>query len=134
MDAGDVHVELSAVAEDGFFEFEDFAFDALEVLEGDVAEIAGAAGGIEDAEVGEAFLKRDERLDGGGAEFLFVGDSAEAAFRVRRRNVYPLAEFIGGHDGDGGGGFDGVPFLAQRLDDGGEDEPLNVGAGRVVRP
>ena len=32
-----------------------------------------------------------------------------------------------------GGGADGVPFLADRLDDGGHDEALDVGAGRVVR-
>ena len=30
------------------------------------------------------------------------------------------------------GGLDVGPLVAQRLDDGGQDEPLDVGAGRVV--
>ena len=40
---------------------------------------------------------------------------------------------FGGLLGEVGGGADAVPLLAQRLDDGGADDALDVGAGREVR-
>jgi hypothetical protein len=41
-----------------FFEFEvDFAFEALHVLEGDVEEIAGAAGGVENFDLAELWCQ-----------------------------------------------------------------------------
>jgi hypothetical protein len=63
--AGEVEEGL-AFAE-GVEEVEDLALDALEVFEGDVEEVAGAAGGVEDAEVDEALV---EGADGGAAAFL----------------------------------------------------------------
>ena len=77
-----------------FFELEeDFAFEAFHVLEGDVEEIAGAAGGIEDFDLAEFVVPIADFLDG------FI-DFAETG----------VSE---------GGGADGFPFGAEGLDDGG---------------
>ena len=50
------------------------------------------------------------------------------ALRLRPTRLLGLA-LLG--EGDGGG-VDGVPLVAQRLDDGGQDEALDIGARGVV--
>ena len=85
---------------------EDFAFEPLHVFERDVEEVAGAAGGVEDA---------------GGTQFVVPGADEVGG-------VLELA-FIGEEQG---GGLGVVPVGAQRLDDGGQDEAVDVGARRVV--
>jgi hypothetical protein len=76
------------------------------VFEGDVEEVAGAAGGIEDASATEAAMEVVEYVDG-------VGE-------------------VAGVDELGDGGDDVGPVGAERLDDGRDDEALDVGAGSVV--
>ena len=77
-----------------FFQFkEHFTFETFHVLEGDVEEIAGAAGGIEDFDLAEFVVPIADFLDG------FI-DFAETG----------VSE---------GGGADGFPFGAEGLDDGG---------------
>jgi hypothetical protein len=85
---------------------EDFAFEPLHVFERDVEEVAGAAGGVEDA---------------GGAQFVVPGAD----------EVGSLTElaFVGEQQG---GGLGVVPVGAQRLDDGGQDEAVDVGARGVM--
>ncbi len=85
---------------------EDFAFEPLQVFERDVEEIAGAAGGVEDADGAEFVVEGADEV-GGVFELAFVGEEQ-------------------------GGGLDVVPLRAQRLDDGGQDEALDVGARGVV--
>lgn len=87
-------------------EVEHLAFEDLELLEGDVEKVAAAAGGIEHAEAAEAVVVGID-LGAGLFEVAFV--------RVGE-----------------GGGADGIPFLAQRLDDGGEDEALHIRTRREV--
>jgi hypothetical protein len=101
------HFQRSLLVAEPVEGVEDFAFEALEVLQGDVEEIAGAARGVEDAHFAEAAV---EALHFGGGFLRFA-----------------LAV-----EGDGGG-LGGVPLGAQRLDDGGHDEALDVGARGVVR-
>ena len=99
-------VELLRLAEGGEG-FEDLAFEALHVFERDVEEVSGAAGGIEDAGVAELAVELAGDADG------FFG-------------------FAGVNEvGDGGDGV--VPVGAEGLDDGGDDETLDVGARGVVR-
>ena len=100
------HVEEALAFAELVEEIEDFAFDAFEVFEGDVEEVAGPAGGIEDAEGTELFMK--------GFEF------GDGFFEVAGGGV------------DDGGGVDGFPVGADGFDDGGEDEAFDVGAGGVV--
>jgi hypothetical protein len=76
------------------------------VLEGDVEEVAGAAGGIEHADRAELVV-----------ECLHVGDGGGAC---------------AGGLMLGGGGADGVPARAERVDDGRLDEALDVAARGVV--
>ncbi len=53
--------------------FEDLAFEALEVFEGDVEEVAGAAGRVEDAGVAELAVEVADDLDGGlGVTFVLA--------------------------------------------------------------
>jgi hypothetical protein len=59
-------VELLRLAEGGEG-FEDFAFEALEVFEGDVEKVSGAAGGVEDEGVAELAMELAGGLDGGGS-------------------------------------------------------------------
>jgi hypothetical protein len=95
-----------AVAELGEL-VEDFHFQPLEQLEGDVKEVPGAAGGVEDAQGAKLAVK--------GADF---------------------GNGVGGASGPGvgvGGGADVRPFGAQRLDDGGQHKALDVSAGRELR-
>jgi hypothetical protein len=86
--------------------FENFAFKSLHVFEGDVEEVPGAAGGVEDAGVAELFVEGAGGFDSGGA--------------------------ISGVDvlGDDGEGV--APVVAEGFDEGGDDQPLDVGAGSVV--
>jgi hypothetical protein len=85
---------------------EDFAFETLHVFERDVEEVAGAAGGVEDA---------------GGAQFVVPGADEVGG-------ILELA-FVGEEQG---GGLGVVPISAQGLDDGGQDEAVDVGARGVV--
>jgi hypothetical protein len=79
----------------GEFE-EDFAFEPFHVLESDVEEIAGAAGGIEDFDQAELAVKFANLL-------LRLFDFAFTGMGER-------------------GGADAGPLGAERLDDGGKDE------------
>ena len=83
-----------------------FGFETLEVFQGDVQEIAGAARRVEDLDRAQAPAEVGEDRDG-------VGGLAGALQRE-------------------GGGLHVGPILAERLDDGGDDEAFDVGAGRVV--
>ena len=85
---------------------EDFGFEAFEVVEGHVEEIAGAAGGVEDAEFAQAAMESADDIGGFGGFFL----------TFQRE----------------GGGFHGVPLGAEGFDDDGEDEAFDVGARGVV--
>src|SRR4051812_5421774 len=106
IDAMRGEVEQEVFAEAGG-DIEDFAFEALEMFEGDVEEIAGAAGGIEHGHFAKLAVESSDLGAGlGGVAFLRM---------------------------DNGGGMRGPPLAAQGLDDGGQDEPLDVGARSVVR-
>ncbi len=72
------------------------------MVEGDVEEVGGAAGGIENAEFAEAAMEAAD-FGGGLVEIAAVGA------------------------GDGGG-LDGFPLAAQRCQDGLEHEALDIGA------
>ena len=103
-DPGQVHEHLAlAQALQGV---EDLALQALEVFEGHVEEVAGAAGGVEHPHPGQADLEGGDQLDGLGVFALFVQGE--------------------------GGAVDRGPFLAQGLDDGGQDQALDVGPRGVV--
>ena len=135
---------MPGVATQGVDEFEHLGFEPLHVLHGDVEEIRGAAGGVEHGEAAEVAVEGDDLGEGFG--ILFVGILAEAGgigselFRLGggTGGEFRLGvgfELIGldfrlvGFLVEGGGGdADGVPFVAQRADDGGADEALDVGA------
>ena len=85
---------------------EDFAFEAFEVFERDVEEVAGPAGWVEDGDFAELVVKPPD---------LVAGLVKASGLGV-----------------DEGGSADGVPFGAEGFDDGREDEAFDVGAGRVV--
>ena len=85
---------------------EHLAFEALQVLHGDVEEVAGAAGRVEDAQVAELVVEVLDRLDGGVA---VAGDV------VGERR-----------------GLDVVPALAQRLDHRRHDQALDPAPGREL--
>ncbi len=85
---------------------EHFAFEPLHVFQRDVEEVAGAAGGVEDADGAQRWWKARTSV-GGVLELAFVGEQQ-------------------------GGGLDVVPVGAQRLDDGGQDQAVDVGARGVV--
>src|ERR1017187_8506718 len=85
----------------------DLRLQPLEVFQGHVKEVAGAASRIEDFDGAKMAAKVREQRDG------FVG----LAGAVERE----------------GGGLYIAPVLAERLDDGGDDQALHVGARGVVR-
>jgi hypothetical protein len=87
--------------------FENFAFEALHVFEGDVEEVAGATGGIQDAGVAELAMEVQRGVDG----LLGVAGVDEV--------------------GDGGDGI--VPVGAKWLNEGRDNEAFDVSAGCVVR-
>lgn len=87
--------------------FEDFAFEALHVFEGDVEEVAGATGGIQDACVAELAMEVQRGVDG----LLGVAGVDEV--------------------GDGGDGV--VPVGAKWLNEDRGNEAFDVSAGCVVR-
>ncbi len=80
------------------------------MLERHVEEVARAAGGIEHADAAQLLLERAQS----GQRFVGVFLLARRGERER-------------------GGSHILPFLAERLDDGGEHEPFDVGARREVR-
>ena len=86
---------------------EHFAFEALQVFQRDVEEVAAAAG-------------RVEHLDRAQA----VVECAQGLHRL-------VGLAFGGEGERGGMGV--APFAAQRLDHGGQHQPLDVGARGVVR-
>jgi hypothetical protein len=87
--------------------FEDFALQALEVFEGDVEEVAGAAGRVEDADVAKTTMKIAEDVD-----------------RIVEMSIIDELR---------DGTFDVVPIGTEGFDDGGHDESFDVGARRVMR-
>ena len=140
-----VHLE-GGVATEGGDEFEHLGFEALHVFEGDVEEVGGAAGGIEDFDFAEVSVEIGDELEGfgvllvslgaeflgGGGDFLGGGGDAEGFdFLVHFRSAVlggiSLAVEVGSGD------LGGVPLVAQGLDDGGADEALDVGARGVFR-
>ena len=86
--------------------FQNFAFKALEVFKGDIKEIAGTAGRIEDAGVAQLAVEVLDDLNGGfGITFLLaIGDGCQG---------------VG-------------PIGAQWFNESGDDETLDVGARGVV--
>ena len=76
------------------------------MFQGHIEKVAGAAGGVEHAHVGQADLEGADQFDRLGVLALFV--QAE------------------------GGAVDRGPFLAQGLDDGRQDQALDIGARGVV--
>ena len=60
-DAEAVHFH-ARIATQGGDEFEHFGFEPFHVLHGDVEEVRGAAGWIEDAELAEAAVEGDDLL------------------------------------------------------------------------
>ena len=76
------------------------------MFQGDVEEVAGAAGGVEDPHIGQAHLEGGDELDGLRVFALFV-------------------------QGEGGAVHRG-PLLAQGLDDRGQDQALHIGPRGVV--
>ena len=87
-------------------EVEHFAFEALHVFERDVEEIARAAGRVEHAHRAQGVVEGVDLGQRGGG-LAFVGEEQR-------------------------GGLDVGPAFAQRLDDGGQDEAVDVGARGVV--
>ena len=85
---------------------ENFTFQNFKMLQGDVKEIAGAARGIKHGHAAKFFMERIHL----GAGF----------FEVARAG---LGE---------GGGADIFPFGAERFNDGRQNQPLDIGARRVV--
>lgn len=85
---------------------EHFAFEAFHVFEGDVEEVAAAAGGVEYAGVAELVVEVLQLVDG----------------------LVLLALLQPGFGGD----LDGAPLVAQRVDKGGHDQAFDVGAWGVV--
>src|SRR5688500_10966879 len=90
----------------GFERIVDLAFETLEMFEGHIEEVAGAAGRVEHLDGTEASSKVSE-----------YGD------RVRR--------FASAFERERGGLHVG-PILAKRFDDGGNDEAFDVGTRSVV--
>ena len=85
---------------------EDLTLEPLHVFEGDVEEVAAAAGGVEDDGLAELFVEGSD-LAGGVVQLALAGER------------------------DGGGLYRG-PLFAEGLDDRGHDQPLDIGARRVV--
>ena len=85
----------------------DLGFEAFEEFEGNVEEVARAAGVVKDAEFAEFVVERGYGLAGcfGVAGFVELG----------------------------GGSFDSIPLFAEGLDDGWADEALHGAARGVVR-
>jgi hypothetical protein len=84
---GVAHFEQVLAAEVGEG-VEHFAFEAFQVFEGDVEEVAGAAGGVEHADVAEVAVEVADFLDG----FLFL----VLCFELRRRRPGRLSIRRGG--------------------------------------
>ena len=94
------------------------AFQALEEIEGDVEEVARAAGGIEDARVAQLLVELAH--DGDGFLELVLGCLVGLGV-------------LGGDNDPADLGLHHVPVGAQRLLDGRPDQALDVGARGVVR-
>ena len=98
----------AALAEADFIEcVEHFAFEAFQVFEGDIEEIARAAGRIEHVQRAQAMVKTAQHAD--RLLLLAFGGQGE------------------------GGGLGIAPLGAQRFDHGRQHEALDIGARRVVR-
>ncbi len=95
---------------------EHFAFEALEVFEGDVEEVAAAAGGVEHAQGAQAVMKAAEF--GAGSVHLGVA-----------RAAVEFGGFVGEQQR---GGLGVCPFAAQGFHHGGQHEAFDVGARGVV--
>jgi hypothetical protein len=142
-----LHLE-GGVAAEGGGEFEDFGFEALEVLERDIEEIRGAAGGVENAEGAEAAVKIGDELQGLGVLFLRLGaELVGGGSGVLRGGGVSAGEELAGLVLLGLGGIEGglglaveirsgeaggFPFLAQGLDNGGADEALDIRSGACI--
>ena len=89
VDGGALHLQHRLAFAQGVEGVEHLALEPLEVFEGDVEEVAGAAGGIEHAQPAEALVE---------------------GLRPRPPAFFVLPCFGQGH----GGGVHGLPFRAQR--------------------
>src|SRR5690606_14895303 len=114
---GDAEPLADGLADEALGDASGLVFEGLQPGERDVEEVAGAAGGVEDADGGEAGEEAGE-----GASGLVAEAGALAAVPGL---LGPLDELLGG-------GPDGLPLLAERFEDGGADEALDVGAGGEV--
>ena len=85
---------------------QDLALQALEMFQGHVEEVAGAAGGVQHPHIGKPHLEGGDQLDGLRVLALLVQGEGRAVHRG--------------------------PLLAQGLDDGGQDQPFHIGPRGVV--
>ena len=87
-------------------EIDDFFFQIQQSAQGEIEEVAAAAGGVEHAEGGEAAAEGYQRCKGVIAFFTF-----EQFFGIS---------------------LDGLPFAAQGLEEDGLDDAQDIGGGSVV--
>jgi len=111
----------------GTREEDDLLFQILKALEGDVEEVARAAGGVEDMDAGET----DEKgvlEDGGFAEGLAEGGAGQNLPRgAGLRILFPGLQEIGNR------GAEGIPFPAEWGEQHRLNEIFNVAASGVFR-
>jgi hypothetical protein len=96
---------------------EHLALEALQVLQRDVEKVAAAAGGVEHAHAAQLVVKALQL----GARLVELGLALPG-----------VVQGLGLARQQQGGGACVGPVLAQRLDDGGQHQALDVGARRVV--
>ncbi len=109
--------ELVLRAPQGFELVDHFALQALQVLQRDIQKIGTATGGVEYADGAQVVVEFFHL----SARFCQLG---LGGFALQRGG------FVRQHQG---GGLGVGPLGAQRLDDGGQHQALDVGAWRVVR-
>jgi hypothetical protein len=143
------HLE-GRVSAEGCDQLEHFGLKPLHMLEGDVEEVRGAAGRIEHGESAQVPVVVGDELERLGVFLFRVGPqlhgSGSGLFRGGRfaggqehfACLVLLIGFVVGEIGlaveTGGGDADGIPLLAQRINDGRPHESLHIRARRVMGP
>ena len=94
------------------------ALEALHQFQRHIEKVSGAAGGVQHAGGAKLGVKTH-----GEAARLFDEAIAARIARPQRRKLALVT---------GDGALDGLPFLAQGLDDSGDHQPLHIGARRVM--